>query len=237
MKLIKLVISLLIISSFSVIQSQEQCKLLREQCIEQLKKDKLEIIRKQKEVDAFVELINKDKEAVVKFFTDKDSDSEFVISQRLVYKNGLYHGYIEGKIRRYDIKYNEQSKEYVVYEVAPIEVNQKTVFDFQPALSQPRPFDYFSSIFKFGGVLNYDGSDKEFYTDIALMYEFLSFDKLLGNYGWSLNASLGLNHTGVLFGYQFIRSSYFKNTSLVAGYSYNFRYKFHSPTIGIALNF
>lgn len=161
------------------------------------------------------------------------------LSHKLEYKDGLYYIRISGKIKRYDVRLNKVTNQYEVIEVPDYDIilDIKGTHDFKPGNVHPRPYAYFPNIFKFGGVVIPSLEAKTVKADIALMYEFFSFDRAFNFYGWSLNASVGFRHIGAMFGYQFLDLSAFRNTNLVVGYAYDFIDKNHTPAIGLSLNF
>lgn len=140
-----------------------------------------------------------------------------------------------------------QSGEFPIYEIKndnSYDVNTKQKFKYGKVYtykfsgeSSPRPYPYISAVFKLGGGVFYDSVQRSAYPDMLLLFELLSFDRLIGVYGFSLNVSVGLRHVGGSLGYQMHNTHFFKNTSLMIGYSHDFTKGFQSPYLGISLNF
>jgi hypothetical protein len=215
------------------------------QCEVSITVAKKQISDQDKRVQALVKVISKQHEASTWLVkgppnTYKGSDSEKIkLAHKLEYKDGLYYIQISGKIKRYDVQFNKNTNQYDVIEVPDYDIllDIKGIHDFKPGNVHPRPYSYFPSIFKFGGIVIPSLETRTVKADIALMYEFFSFDRAFNFYGWSLNASVGIRHVGALFGYQFLNVSSFSNTNLVIGYAYDFLDKNHTPVIGLSLNF
>lgn len=203
------------------------------------------IKRQNAEIQALTEVITKQNQAgawLVKGPNGeyKGSDKEKIkLSHNLEYVDGLYYIRISGKLKRYDIQYNKKTGKYDVIDAPDYDIilDIKGVHDFKPGNANPRPYDYFPNSFKLGGIIIPHVESRTMRGDIALMYEFFSFDKAFNFYGWSLNASVGVRHVGALLGYQFLGSTYFRNTNLVVGYAYDFLSLTNNPVIGISLNF
>ena len=196
------------------VKDNEKDKLFKE-CYEILKKV-------QKEKWSLKRLIKEQQLEIERFIKN--------LKPRLIFDDGIYYVIIKDKIYIYDLDDNLELKKSAAI------IDKKTAFKFEPQVVHPRPFDYLSNIFKLGGIVLLDDNNNIKH-DISLLYEFFSFDKLLNLYGFSLNASIGLSHLGGSLGYQFYDSTYFKNTSLLLGYSYNYQDKVGSPYFGISLNF
>lgn len=203
-------------------------------------------IKQQKEeIQALVQIINKQNEAgkwLVQGpdgkYTGKDKDS-IKLTHNLEYHDGLYTIRIAGKLKRYDVQLNKKTGKYDVIDVPDYDIilDIKGTHDFKPGNVNPRPYQYFPNKFKLGGVLIPQSGSINVRGDIALMYEFFSFDRAFNFYGWSLNASVGVRHVGALFGYQLVNSQYLRNTNIVVGYAYDFLSSTHTPVFGVSLNF
>lgn len=189
------------------------------QCAIDLKKDRALI-------SSLRELNTKQLDAIQKFL-----DSE--IKSEMYYKDNIFIVNQNGEFSVYQV---EDSKDYPVKEKQKFKYDKTLTYKFSGE-SSPRPYPYVPGIFKLGGGVFYDSVDKSVYPDMLLMFELLSFDKLFGIYGISLNVSGGLRHIGGSIGYQLYRTTFFKNTSIVFGYSHDFTKGFQTPYIGITLNF
>lgn len=120
--------------------------------------------------------------------------------------------------------------------IRTINFERNTTFEFDPGL-RPRPYPYISNVFKLGGGVLYSRLDNIVLPDFSIMYEFFSFDKLLGLYGMSFNTSIGLRHAGITFGYQFYEAYFFKNTSFHIGFGRDYVQGIYSPLLFMSLNF
>jgi hypothetical protein len=156
---------------------------------------------------------------------------------------------IKNELYYYDDHFTiKQSGSFPVYELLRINgeyrisdknkyvYNREYTYKFTTK-SSLRPYSYTPAIFKLGGVVFYNQDKNQVYPDFTLLFEFLSFDKLLGVYGFSLNISTGLRHIGISLGYQMYNTVLFKNTSIIFGYSHDFVMGFQTPMVGISLNF
>jgi hypothetical protein len=227
-----------VIYSSTVELALKKCEDSTVMAIQQIKKQNAEI-------QALTEVINKQNKAGAWLVKGPDasyrgSDKEKIkLSHKLEYVDGLYYIRISGKLKRYDIEFNSNTGKYDVVDAPDYDIilDIKGIHDFKPSNTKPRPYDYFPNFFKLGGVILPQFESKTVRGDIALMYEFFSFDKAFNFYGWSLNASVGVRHAGVLFGYQFLESTYFRNTNFVVGYAYDFLSGTNNLAIGISLNF
>ncbi|MEO0074551.1 MAG: hypothetical protein ABIK31_00370 [candidate division WOR-3 bacterium] len=160
--------------------------------------------------------------------------SEFLqsgIKVELGHKKGRYVLRQSGTLKVYDIDSN-----YDVYVLDVVNFNRETYFEFFPELN-PRPYPYFSSIFKLGGGLILQDISSVPIPDIMILYEFFSFDKLFGVYGYSMNFSFGVRSVGASLGYQFYQTQLFKNTSFLIGYGYDFMLARTVPYVAVSLNF
>lgn len=240
--MLKLLLSTLlltsVVSSATVEEALKQCEVSTSVAITHINNQK-------QRINALAEVISKQHSAATwlvhgpgKEYTGPDS-AKIKIAHQLEYKDGLYYIRISGKIKRYDVKYNEKLRKYDVIEVPDYDIilDIKGIHDFKPGNVHPRPYSYFPNMFKLGGVLIPNVDTLTMKGDISLMYEFFSFDRAFNFYGWSLNASVGVRHVGALFGYQFLSVSSLRNTNLVMGYAYDFLGKNHTPVIGVSLNF
>jgi hypothetical protein len=185
---------------------------------EQLEKDK-------KVIQAFNDLRVKQLEAMNEFLR-KGPTTE------LTYDGVHLNVKSVSEIKVYDI--NAETLE--IYEIQKASVEKNASFMFEGGQYQ-RPLWYVGNIFKLGGILSYNKDAQKVTPDIMLMYEFLSFDRILPFHGLSLNAGVGLQHAGGTLGYQLLKTSWFKNTSIHLGYSYNFIDMSPRPILAVSLNF
>ena len=118
----------------------------------------------------------------------------------------------------------------------PTKINKTFDFYFQREVAK-RPYEVIPGIFKRGGLLYYNQTNKQVTPDILLTIEIFSFDKILPMYGLSLNAGAGVRVLSVQLGYQFLYTKMFSNTNIMLGYSYSYVDRELNPTICIALNF
>lgn len=208
------------LSPFSTMHSMDQdtCTKLINKCDVQLNQDK-------KYINALTQVSTKQLTAFRELFANN-------LVTQIDYKDGLYYLTISGSIDIYGL----DPETYEIVKAGTYPINQIETHKFSSKI-QPRPFSVLPNIFKLGGGIFYNQDTKKAYPDIVLMYELLSFDRLLSLYGFSINLSLGIKHVGGNLGYQFHRSSYFSNTSFFMGYSYNFIEFFPSAYGGISLNF
>lgn len=132
--------------------------------------------------------------------------------------------------------YDLDEKTYKIYELQKASSIKESIYEFKNEID-PRPHNYIGTVFKLGGLLSYNKEENKISPDVMLMYEFFSFDKLFNFYGLSLNLGCGLQHAGGSIGYQFVKTSWFRNTSLHIGYSYNFIEATPRPFSSISLNF
>lgn len=148
-------------------------------------------------------------------------DDHFTIKQ-----SGNFHVYELEKVKG---EYKISDKNKYIY-------NREYTYKFT-SKSSPRPYTYVPAIFKLGGGVFYNQVKNQVYPDFMLLFEAISFDKLLGIYGFSLNISGGLRHVGVSLGYQMHNTLFFKNTSVIFGYAHDFVGGFQTPVLGVSLNF
>jgi hypothetical protein len=132
--------------------------------------------------------------------------------------------------------YDLDEKTYKIFESQKASSIKESVYEFKNEVD-PRPHPYIGTVFKLGGLLSFNKEENKISPDIMLMYEFFSFDKLFNFYGLSLNIGCGLQHVGGSLGYQFVKTKWFRNTSLHLGYSYNFIETTPRPFASISLNF
>lgn len=189
---------------------------IEKRCMIQLKEDKAEI-------NALVEL-NAAQLKAINDFVAKGPDVT------LEYKDEKYYVKTKGEIIVWD-----KNAERALYVFNRAKFEKDTVLQFKP--DETRPHDYIGHTLRFGGGLFFNKANEQVVPDIMLMYEFFSFDKWFGIYGFSLNVDVGIRHVGGSIGYQFVNSKWFSNTNIVLGYSYMFMDMYAAPYIGIALNF
>jgi hypothetical protein len=158
-------------------------------------------------------------------FLDKGIDT------KLSYENGTFFIKQSGEFKVYSLK-----EDGVVDESKLYKYEKSISYIFDPK-ANARPYAYVPSIFKLGGVILYNKDSNAVYPDISLMVEVISFDKVFNTYGFGLNLSGGLKHVGISLSYQFIKTVFFKNTSVFLGYGYDFIRGGYAPFMGISLNF
>jgi hypothetical protein len=143
------------------------------------------------------------------------------------------HQYIiisKGEIQIWDK--NEKRK---IYPLKKISFEKIETYKFNSELDS-RPHGYFTNLFKIGAAGVY--VNQKIIPDIFLMYEFFSFDPLFPRLkGISLNVCIGTYHSGGSIGYQFVKTKWFRNTSINFGYGYNYLSASINPFFAIALNF
>lgn len=213
---------MLLLLFISVISAQgssslEVCEAKKKACAAQLREDKADIQAwtdlHTKQVDAINEFIASGPETSLKF-----DGTDYVLTTK-------------SEIQVWD---KDANGKIVPFKKAAIEKVEKYSFK----IDDGRPHGYIGNVFKFAGGFFYEQNSKKITPDAMLMYEFFSFDLLFTKFqGLSFNAAVGLMHVGGTVGYQFVKTQWFRNTSLNFGYSFNFINQTTEPFIALALNF
>lgn len=215
MNLRSLLLIILVLPVYSLTDSEKV-----KECVIELKDNK-------RIIESLGKLNKKQIETVSKFL---DSG----IKSELSYQDNIFTIHQYGEFPVYELQV--EKGDYVIKDHTKFKYNKTTTYKFN-GKGSPRPYPYLPAIFKLGGGVFYNQVTNSAYPDFALLFEVISFDKLIGLYGVSLNVSGGLRHVGVSFGYQLHNTILFRNTSIIFGYAHDFTAGFQTPYLGVSLNF